>query len=111
MPASDVAAWAKAASKPTYTKAEVGLGNVDNTADSAKSVKYAISAGSANAVAWGNVTGKPSTFAPSTHSHSNATSSASGFMSNTDKAKLDFGDVIYVSKTAPTQACMWIKLD
>ena len=111
MPASDVAAWAKAASKPTYTKAEVGLGNVDNTADSAKSVKYATSAGSANAVAWGNVTGKPSTFAPSTHSHSNATSSASGFMSNTDKAKLDFGDVIYVSKTAPTQACMWIKLD
>lgn len=47
MPASDVSAWAKAASKPSYTKAEVGLGNVDNTADSAKSVKYATSAGSA----------------------------------------------------------------
>lgn len=30
------------------TKAQVGLGNVDNTADSAKSVKYAASAGSAN---------------------------------------------------------------
>lgn len=29
------------------TKAQVGLGNVDNTADSAKSVKYATSAGSA----------------------------------------------------------------
>ena len=41
MPASDVSAWAKAASKPSYTKAEVGLGNVDNTADSAKSVKAA----------------------------------------------------------------------
>lgn len=38
------------------TKTDVGLGNVDNTADSAKSVKYATSAGS---VAWGNVTGRP----------------------------------------------------
>ena len=129
MPASDVYAWAKAATKPTYTKAEVGLGNVDNTADSAKSVKYAASAGSAgtattannvanagsassdsarhvwfshadnetqrvyndnfkynpasntlttnitgnaasaSSVAWGNVSGKPSTFAPSAHNH------------------------------------------
>ena len=51
-------------------KGDVGLGNVDNTADSAKSVKYATSAGSANAVAWGNVTGKPSTFTPSSHTHS-----------------------------------------
>lgn len=47
MPASDVPAWAKAATKPSYSKAEVGLGNVDNTADSAKSVKYAVSAGNA----------------------------------------------------------------
>lgn len=47
MPASDVYAWAKAATKPSYTKAEVGLGNVDNTADKDKSVKYATSAGSA----------------------------------------------------------------
>lgn len=29
-PASDVYAWAKAQNKPTYTKADVGLGNVDN---------------------------------------------------------------------------------
>lgn len=46
MPASDVSAWAKAATKPSYTKAEVGLGNVDNTADKDKNVKYATSAGS-----------------------------------------------------------------
>lgn len=46
MPASDVYAWAKASTKPSYTKSEIGLGNVDNTADSAKSVKYATSAGS-----------------------------------------------------------------
>ena len=53
----------------THSKSEVGLGNVDNTADSAKSVKYATSAGSANAVAWGNISGKPSTYAPSSHTH------------------------------------------
>lgn len=47
MPASDVSAWAKAPTKPTYTKAEVGLGNVDNTADKDKSVKYATSAANA----------------------------------------------------------------
>lgn len=111
MPASDVYAWAKAASKPSYTKSEVGLGNVDNTADSAKSVKYATSAGSAGSVAWANVSGKPSTYAPSTHSHSAATTSANGFMSSTDKAKLDFGDIVYVSKTTPTKSCIWVKLD
>lgn len=48
MPASDVSAWAKAATKPSYSKSEVGLGNVDNTADANKSVKYATSAGSAS---------------------------------------------------------------
>lgn len=42
------------------TKTDVGLGNVDNTADSAKSVKYATSAGSAGSVAWANVSGRPS---------------------------------------------------
>ena len=30
LPASDVQAWAKAATKPTYNKGEVGLGNVTN---------------------------------------------------------------------------------
>lgn len=126
MPASDVSSWAKAATKPSYSKAEVGLGNVDNTADANKSVKYATSAGSAStattvvnggaasdnvarhvwfsdsttetarvsddnfkynpngnllttnisgnaatasSVAWGNVSGKPSTFTPASHTH------------------------------------------
>lgn len=36
-----VPAWAKAATKPSYTKAEVGLGNVDNTADADKPVSTA----------------------------------------------------------------------
>ena len=127
----------KANGTHTHSKSEVGLGNVDNTADSAKSVKYAASAGiaepkfnngtlydvgddvaigdqnvtgtlivqgkngdgaiefrnpsgaklgtsihtgnigsqsvnyanSAGSVAWGNVTGKPSTFPPTGHQH------------------------------------------
>lgn len=40
----------KADTGHTHTKSEVGLGNVDNTADAAKSVKYATSAGSAASV-------------------------------------------------------------
>lgn len=51
------------------TPANIGLGNVNNTADANKNVKYATTAGSANAVAWGNVSSKPATFLPSTHTH------------------------------------------
>jgi hypothetical protein len=36
-----VPAWAKTPSKPSYTKAEVGLGNVDNTSDANKPVSTA----------------------------------------------------------------------
>lgn len=53
----------------TVTKADVGLNNVDNTTDATKSVKYAVNAGTANAVAWNNVSGKPSSYTPSSHSH------------------------------------------
>lgn len=74
---SNSVSWNDVSGKPstytpsshTHSKSEVGLGNVDNTADSAKSVKYATTAGSANAVAWGNVSNKPSTYAPSSHTH------------------------------------------
>jgi hypothetical protein len=47
--ASDVYAWAKAVAKPSYTKSEVGLSVVDNTADANKSVNYANTSGSAPA--------------------------------------------------------------
>lgn len=50
MPASDVFAWAKAKTKPTYTKSEVGLGSVDNTADANKSVKHAATTDKATAI-------------------------------------------------------------
>ena len=64
--------------KNSLSKSDIGLGNVNNTADSSKSVKYATSAGSANAVAWSGVTGKPSTFTPSSHTHNYAGSSSAG---------------------------------
>lgn len=57
-------------------KTAMALNNVNNTADSAKSVKYATSAGSANAVAWGNVSGKPSTFTPASHNQAASTITA-----------------------------------
>ena len=47
LPASDVYAWAKAATKPSYTATEVGLGNVNNTADANKAVSSASTAGTA----------------------------------------------------------------
>ena len=52
--------------KNSLSKSDVGLGNVDNTADANKNVNYAASAG---AVAWNNVTGKPSSFTPASHTH------------------------------------------
>jgi hypothetical protein len=44
LPASDVYAWAKAANKPGYSKAEIGLGNVDNTSDNNKPISLAVQA-------------------------------------------------------------------
>ena len=38
---TDIADWAKAESKPAYTASEVGLGNVDNTADIDKPISTA----------------------------------------------------------------------
>ena len=64
----------------THSKSEVGLGNVDNTADANKNVNYANSAGS---VAWGNVTGKPSTYTPSAHDHTSLKSNTDNRNSNT----------------------------
>lgn len=41
LPASDVYAWAKEATKPTYTATEVSLGNASNTSDANKPVSTA----------------------------------------------------------------------
>lgn len=93
LPASDVSAWAKESTKPTYTKAEVGLGNVDNTADSEKSVKYATSAGNATKVNNHTVNAD----VPK-NAFENATSSTNGLMSFTDKKKVDNLDDALLSK-------------
>ena len=42
--ASDVYAWAKESTKPSYNKSEVGLGNVDNTSDADKPISTATQA-------------------------------------------------------------------
>lgn len=52
--AADVYNWAKAENKPSYTKSEVGLGNVDNTSDATKKSNFTGSIASGNA---GFVTG------------------------------------------------------
>lgn len=137
----------------THTKAQVGLGNVDNTADANKSVKHAITANSAttagtatnvsagegtadaarhvwfsdsatetkraysdkfkynpvtnnltvnvtgnaataSSVVWNNVTGKPSTYAPSAHNHDDSTITslnASKLFGTIDIARLPHG--------------------
>lgn len=131
----------------THTKAQVGLGNVDNTADANKSVKHATTAGTAtnvsatqgtddaarhvwfsdsatetkraysdkfkynpvtnnltvnvtgnaataSSVAWNNVTGKPSTYAPSAHNHDDSTITslnASKLFGTIDIARLPHG--------------------
>lgn len=37
----NISAWARASTKPSYTKSEVGLGNVDNTSDASKPISTA----------------------------------------------------------------------
>lgn len=62
-------------------------------------VPYATTAGSANSVAWANVTGKPSTFTPSAHNHSQvldiASSSATTFAYS--KSGLNYGDYTWLA--------------
>ena len=58
-------------------------------------------------VDWDDITGKPSEFTPAEHSHDDATTGASGFMSAADKTKLDgidSGANNYVHPTSPAGA-------
>lgn len=112
---ANTVAWGNVSGKPstytpsshTHAKSEVGLGNVDNTADSAKSVKYATSAGS---VPWSGVTGKPSTYAPSSHTHDDRYYTESEM--NTKLNAKAASDIITISSTEPTSnTCkIWIKI-
>lgn len=53
-----------------HTKDEVGLKNVDNTADVDKDVKHAISA---DTVPWSGVLNTPTSYPPSVHTHDDST--------------------------------------
>lgn len=67
-------------------------------------------AGSAGAVAWGNISGKPSTYAPSSHTHDDRYYTESEM--NTKLNAKAASDVITVSGTKPTSdTCkLWIKI-
>ena len=69
------------------SKANIGLGNVDNTADSEKSVAYAANAGTVNGFEVHTAVPANAVFTDTTYGV--ATSSANGLMSATDKAILD----------------------
>lgn len=47
------------------------------------------SVSSGGSVAWADITGKPATFPPDTHTHADATTTVAGFMSASDKTKLN----------------------
>jgi hypothetical protein len=100
------------------TKANIGLGNVDNTADNEKSVAYAANAGDASTVS-GFTVGKsvPANAVFTDTTYSNATTSVAGLMSTSDKTKLngiESGAQVnvpqfVVSATAPAGSVLWIK--
>lgn len=84
----------------THTKDQVGLGNVDNTVDANKSVKYATSAGNASKVNNHTVNiDVPANAKFTDTTYGVATASSNGLMSSTDKTKLDdFSRVISIQK-------------
>ena len=121
MPASDVHPWAKEATKPSYTKAEVGLGNVDNTADADKTVKRATTAGTAdtaNSVTWENVKDKPTTFPVETHNHDDryyteaeVNSKLNGKVDNTEAGANGLFSKLSVWTATPTDDTYFMRQD
>ena len=89
-----------AAKTVNITKGNIGLGNVDNTADTNKSVKYATSAGNASKVNNHTVNiDVPANAKFTDTTYGVATASSNGLMSSTDKTKLDdFSRVISIQK-------------
>lgn len=89
-----------AAKTVNVTKGNIGLGNVDNTADANKSVKYATSAGNASKVNNHTVNiDVPANAKFTDTTYGVATASSNGLMSSTDKTKLDdFSRVISIQK-------------
>lgn len=73
-------------------------------------VAYASSADSANSVSWDNVSGKPSTYAPSSHTHDDRYYTESEMNTKLDAKAAS--DVVTISSTKPTSnTCkLWIKI-
>ena len=92
------------------TKGSIGLGKVDNTADSEKSVNYAATAGSADAVAWSKVTNKPSTFPPATHTHTKADIGL-GNVDNTADANKSVNFASTAGSANKTKSAMTVRLN
>ena len=112
LPASDVYSWAKAASKPSYSKSEVGLGNVDNTADSTKNVAMATKLQTYKSGSTTETYG--SAYPLYAQWNGNIVNlKVDNYKVYTDYATVAGGleDPIYVSKTAPTKTCLWAKID
>ena len=94
--ANDTTTSDKKTSKEVYTSIASAASSLHNnqaytntiTASDNATVSYANSAGSANAVAWDKVTGKPSTFTPASHTHNYAGSGSAGGSANS-AVKLD----------------------
>lgn len=70
------------------TKAQVGLGNVDNVKQATKTEFDTHNTDAVRHVTQADKD-KWNAAAPANHTHANATSTTAGFMSNTDKSKLD----------------------
>jgi hypothetical protein len=72
-----------------------------------------VSAINADVVPWTGVSDKPLTFPPSAHTHGVATTSADGFMSSSDKTKLDgLNQVVStVAPASPPTNMVWIDLN
>lgn len=79
----------------TLVKGDVGLGNVDNTADASKKVASAATAAVAESVTWNNVSGKPETYTPSAHNQaSNTITAMTGYAKASTAAAIASGDTL-----------------
>ena len=82
----------------TLDKSDVGLNNVDNTADAVKKVASAATAAVAESVNWNNIGGKPSSFTPSAHNHaSNEVTAMTGYVKASAEAAISASDTLNVA--------------
>lgn len=110
----DISDWAKQPSKPSYTKTEVGLGNVDNTSDANKPVSTA----QANAIAEAKKAGTDAQSNLTTHtnnkSNPHSVTKAQVGLGNVDNVKQYSAEnpPVVAQDTAPTDtSVIWVDTD